>query len=477
MIKRKIKILFTAAEAEPFVKIGGLGDYAGSLPLKLQQHLPQIDIRLAIPFHGCIATDISKLSQIKTIKFDFGGKQKKAEIFQTRLDGLCVYLIRPIPPYDDPAVYYTNSEKNGQKYAFFSLACLEMLKAIKWQPDVIHANDWHTSYLVLKLNRLRANEDIYKPIKTLLTIHNLGYMGGDNSKLLVKLGLETGIPIKELPAWAIHQPLPLGLASADQISTVSPTYSKEILTHEFGYGLEKILQKRSKSLTGILNGINQTKWDPATDNKIAAQFSVEKLEIRCENKFYLQEFLNLEKDINTPLLGVISRMDIQKGIDLIISAIPLLTHHSWQLVILGSGSHDIEQACMQLEKKYPQRVRVVLRFDEMLACQIYAGADMLLIPSRYEPCGTTQMIAMRYGCIPIARATGGLRDTIIHEVNGYLFKDSSANSLAQILAKAIHCNHSKPKEWRDMQYSAMKSDFSWEQSAQKYADLYFQMIS
>jgi len=477
MIKRTIKILLAAAEAEPFVKIGGLGDYAGSLPLELQQHFTHIDVRLVIPFHGCIETDIGKLNQIMTIEFNFGGNQKKAEIFQTKVDGLCIYLIRPIPPYDDPAVYYMNAEKNSRKYAFFSLACLEMLKAIQWQPNVIHANDWHTSFLVLKLNQLRVKENIYKPIRTLLTIHNLGYMGGDSSKLLKKLGLAMRTPIKELPTWAINQPLPLGLVHADQISTVSPNYSKEILSHEFGYGLEKILKKRSKNLTGILNGINQTKWDPATDHKIATQFSLKKIEQRCENKIYLQELLNLKKDINTPLLGVISRMDTQKGIDIIISAIPLLTNHSWQLVILGSGSHEIEQACIQLEKKYPQCVRVVLRFDDKLAHQIYAGADMLLIPSRYEPCGTTQMIAMRYGCIPIAHSTGGLKDTIMHEKNGYLFKKSSPDSLAQILEKAIHCFKLQPNEWRHIQHSAMKSNFSWEMSAQKYVNLYLQMIS
>lgn len=485
-----IKVLFLAAEAGPFIKIGGLADISFSLPAALNnlasQNTPKdisIDIRLAIPYHGEIHSKSFALKPAAEMYVNHKNGPIKAQALTTQMAGLSVYLIsgKPIPA--DAPVYTNDEYADGRKYTFFSLAALEMIKTTGWTPDIIHANDWHTSPAIYALKNLYPG---LKNVAALIGVHNLPYLGSGTSKALEEFGL---LPAKSssLPRWAQHLPLPLALLASDHIVTVSPSYAEEILTPKYGSGLHKFLQSRSDVLTGILNGINQDLWDPARDPAIPFNFNKDTLNNRHRNKLALQKELGLEINKDTLLLAAVSRLDPQKGIDLIPQAFHKITQSSqaeqfpWQFILLGTGSTQIEKEMLKLEQEYPERVRTVFRFDSNLSRLIFAGADALVIPSRYEPSGLTQMIAMRYGCVPVARATGGLLDTIDNfrpskHSTGFLFKNPSAQDLSQALHKALRVFRKK-QVWRQLQIYGMQSDFSWEKSARKYLDLYISMIN
>ena len=280
-----------------------------------------------------------------------------------------------------------------------------------------------------------------------------------------------------LPWWAQTCPC-RGLYYADHIVAVSPTYAREILTPDFGAGLEDFLKSRTKKISGILNGIDIKTWDPTADHLIAAKFNKEDLQVRQENKKALTKEFNLKYDPDLPLLAMVTRLDHQKGVDLIPVALKLIEKEEWQLIILGTGAIEMEDQIRYLEKAYPDRCRVAIRFDTVLSHRIYAGADAIIIPSRYEPCGLIQMIAMRYGCVPVARSTGGLRDTI-HDHNaktktGFLYPRPNSKDLSAALRRAITA-YAKNEIWQELQINGMSQDFSWESSARKYIELYFSL--
>ena len=477
-----IRVLFLAAEADPNVKVGGLADYAGSLPRALMKLSPTItkqrklEVRLAIPDHGQIDHKKWGIKHLLDLNIREKGKPVLARVFTTIVDSVPVYFIgRKTRESKNHPVYLAKDSLNGRKFGFFSIATLELLKILDWPADILHANDWHTSFSVIKLAQANEKDPFYKKTKTLLTIHNLAYMGGGSEKTLEGFQLNP-VDDAHLPPWAQRQPLPMAIALADAIVAVSPSYAKEIKTPQYGYGLEKMLQQRGKTVTGILNGIDYQRWNPATDACISEQYSLENIEVRKSNKRHLQDKFALPtSNREIPLITVISRLDHQKGIDLLIDGFELLKGLSFQLIILGSGSPALENQCRQLEERYPRRVRTQLKFDAQLANQLYGGADMILIPSRFEPCGLTQMIAMRYGCLPVARATGGLKDSIRDGVNGFLFNDMTSSALAAAIKRAIG-SFQKKNLWKKMQVNAMNSDFSWDKSARAYARLYQKLL-
>ncbi len=479
-----INILFLAAEADPFIKVGGLGDYTGSLPLALRNLLPEIihnhkiDIRLVIPFHGKISAKKWGIRFLSKFSITEKCKSVIVKVYFTQIDGLPVYLIgRNRREKNSASIYSEKPFQNSRKYAFFSVACLELLKHLKWKADIMHANDWHTVFSILRLSQLKRVDPFYENIKTLLTIHNLAYMGAGSETTLKSFQFEA-VKNQCLPFWAETQPLPMGLALADEIVAVSPSYSKEITTPQFGYGLEKLLLDRRKFIFGILNGIDYQKWDPLNDKCIDNSYSIQSIPQRLNNKHLLQKQFGLfSRDDHIPLVTIISRLDIQKGIDLLIDGFMSLKDIPLQLIILGIGNREIEKDCIHLEKTYPEKVRAIIRFDESTARKLYSGADMILIPSRFEPCGTTQMIAMRYGCIPIARATGGLKDSIQEGKNGFLFNNPTSLALVETLRKAIDTFQNEPDQWRKIQIQAMNSDFSWNNSALLYAKRYIKLLS
>jgi starch synthase len=476
-----LRILFAAAEAVPFVKVGGLADVTGSLPVALTQ-LPAdpqngrtLDVRLVIPFHAVIPRSWPGLRLETEFTVPHPRGDIKAQAYRTELNGVPVYLISGEPIPKEGTVYSLDTQKDGEKFTFFSLAVLELCVALGWPPDIIHAHDWHAALTLHMLRRRRRTDEFFAATKSMFTVHNLAYMGAGTDKALTAYHIPKSTE-RRLPPWGRYQPLPMGLASADLITAVSPTYSREIMTPEFGCGLETFLQARAGSVTGVLNGLDLVANDPTTDPAISQNFSEKNLDQRVANKLALQKEFGLEANADIPLIILISRFDYQKGIDLAVNALVQLTEGNWQAILLGSGDPVIEATARQLESDLPDRVRVAVRYDAALSHRMYASGDMLLIPSRYEPCGLTQMLAMRYGCIPVARATGGLRDTILDNPDpnlstGFLFEGATSDELAAAIRRALKAFDTKAA-WFERQHTAMRQDFSWNRSAQTYLNLY-----
>lgn len=481
-----LRILFVASEADPLIKVGGLGDVTGSLPRTLRALAPdqamgyQLDVRLAIPFHAEIAGRIPPPERVATFDVPHPGGPIAAEAYLTQVGDLPVYLIRGAPVAGEDRVYSLDTRKDGEKYTFFSLAVLELARALNWQPDILHANDWHTAISVRMLALLRDRDPFFARTHAVFSVHNLPFMGARTEEALASYGIP---PVQDdrLPAWAAYQPLPMGLATAGSITTVSPTYAREIMTPEFGCGLQDFLQLRAGSVSGILNGLAESDWDPATDQALAARFDRESLDQRQANKKALLREVKLPLHLKLPLLIFIGRMDQQKGVDLALEGLRQVSEIPWQAVFLGTGDPALEASARQLEAEFPFRVRAVIRFDSQLARRMYAGADILMMPSRYEPCGLAQMIAMRYGCLPLARATGGLRDTVIdgeqpETSTGFLFEKATPEALAEALRRALAA-YGDRKSWLARQQFGMQQDFSWQRSAQKYVALYVNQLS
>lgn len=352
---------------------------------------------------------------------------------------------------------------------------MQLAGALDWDLDILHVNDWHTAIIPHLLKRGKRSGIFPKKTRSILTVHNLPFMGSGTQPVLRDLDIPFSSD-RKLPAWARRLPLPMGLSASDMIVAVSPTYAHEIRTPEFGNGLDGYLSTRTHTISGIINGLDTTLWNPAVDPEITAPFSIETLSARQQNKTFLQHSLQLEPKPGIPLLAFIGRMEEQKGVDLILEALASLKSLSWQAVLLGTGNSVLESNTLQLQAAFPERVRAEIKYDSRLARKIYAGADILLMPSRYEPCGLAQMIAMRYGCIPLAHATGGLIDTITDfsqgsEATGFLFENCTAKALAQTIRQAIKVFKDNTA-WTRLQMNGMNKDFSWHQSALRYADLY-----
>ncbi len=467
-----MRVLFLAAEAAPLVKVGGLGDVAGELPPALRRL--GVELRLMLPFHRSIDRDALPLELIAEFEIDRNLLGLPAKVWRTNLTHGPVELLDGEPIRRAQGVY-GDHEHELEKFLFSSMAALRACEAQAWKPDILHAHDWHAAFAVIWLASQRAGNAFWSRTRTLLTIHNLGYHGDESSSMLDAYGLSP--PSSEaMPAWARNRPLAMGLAAADWISTVSQTYAREILEPAYGHGLEGLLRIRNDRLVGILNGIDQNIWDPSQDEALPDRFSMDTLDRRRAMKSALQEELGLPVDPQVPLMAMVTRMDHQKGVDLAFEALDGLHSKPWQFVVLGSGDVNLEALAREFGQRHPGNSRMILRFDPPLARRIYAGADMILLPSRYEPSGLAQMIGMRYGCVPVARATGGLKDTVIDETsgdsaNGFLFGLAHADSLRAALERAFVA-HANSSRWRALQETGMSQDFGWSRPAQRYYELY-----
>lgn len=490
--KQPVRVLFTGAEAAPLVKVGGLGDVTGSLPqalLALPEALRagrELDIRLALPYHPQIPRNVPEIRSVTQFTVYHPRGAVQAEAFLTHAGDLPVYLIDGELIPRSGSVYSLDTQKDGEKFTFFSLALLELTRALDWPIDILHANDWHTALSTVILAQRRSKERFFARTRSLLTVHNLPYMGAGTDQAMKAFGVR---PLRDprLPPWGNFQPLPMGMAMADFITTVSPTYGREILTPDFGCGLEAFLRTRVDSIQGILNGLDTVAWDPAIDPALARNFTAQTLSDRLANKQALASEFGLNPDPEVPLMVLVSRMDYQKGIDLVANALRQVAQdetgcgsQAWQAILLGNGDPAIEKECRDLEAEFPQRVRAAIRFDTSLSRRMYAGGDMLLMPSRYEPCGLAQMIAMRYGCLPVAHATGGLRDTIFdsqepERSTGFLYEESSAEALASAICRGLTAFQNR-NSWEARQRYAMAQDFSWERSAAAYFRIYLSLM-
>ena len=475
----QVKVLFLAAEADPFVKVGGLGDVAGSLPRALRSLPPEltgdiaVDIRLVLPFHPVLRSKAVSLHPLSPFTLKRGEEEVTVEAFETKNGDLPVYLIGGGPIDSSSSVYSADSVTDAEKYTFFSLAALELIKQLGWNPDIVHANDWHTALAAYGL-LVQHWQDGQARTASVVSVHNLPFLGPDIDDLLASY--DVPLAQTDLPNWARLKPMPLGLWSADAIVAVSPTYADEMLSPDYGAGLEEFLKTRRKNLLGILNGLDVDSFNPATDEDIPARFTVESLDARYANKTALATKAGFTPDLYVPLLGVVSRMEQQKGIDLVITGLRKLVNQPWQAVILGTGDPKLEDLARKLAKDFPERVHFEARYDAKLARLIYAGSDIFLMPSRYEPCGLSQMIAMRYGCVPVVRAVGGLHDTVTDSETGFVFIEPKVKDFVTAIKRAIKV-YKDNEAWQGLQKNGMSQDFSWTKSALKYFELYRRLIT
>ena len=469
-----LKILFVAAECTPFFKVGGLADVVGSLPLALKAlgH----DVRVIMPRYRPIDAKKYGIQRVERfIDVPAGGVTRITEVLESNYTGVPTYFVWDERFFGRDQVYGQPDELMA--FVFFSRAVIEFLRTSAWVPDVLHAHDWHTGAALMHLATRGRRVAALKRIASVLTIHNLFFQGTGGSALFRFAGFAQNPPpiIGEAPG-AVNW-LARGITYADAVNTVSPTYAKEILTRNFGEGLSDLLKARPDPVVGILNGLDQIEWNPQTDPLLAATFTAHTLKRRAANKRAVQDALHLKRKPRMPLLGLVTRLFDQKGLDILLEAAPQLLQRDVQLAVLGSGDEKYHAALHELVARYPGCVGVDHTFNEALARNIYGGSDLFLMPSYFEPCGLSQLIAMRYGAVPVVRATGGLADTVIdadrsaRRGTGFTFKAYTAKALVATLDRALAAL-ADPDRWREIQQRGLAADFSWTASAQHYLALY-----
>jgi starch synthase len=467
-----MKVLFLAVEAAPFAKVGGLGDVAGELPLALRRL--GIEVVLALPSHGCLQDGGIVYGNGVAVNVKSRQGSQKVKVQRAQHGHLQLLLVEHASFQKDTRIY-TDTKIDAARYTLFSLAALKACEAFGWLPEIVHANDWHTAPALAWLQGQGGTDTVWEATARILTIHNLPFMGQGGEVGIRKYGIAESTD-RTLPSWARSLPLPVGMEAAHRISTVSPTYAREIQTPAFGCGLERWLRDNAERVVGILNGIDPEIWDPERDQALVRNYEIKQLNARAENKPALLKEVGLAVDVSRPLVGVVTRLAAQKGFDLALEALGGLLDSDWQLAVLGTGDPELEQRAREFEETYRERVRVFLRFDPYLARRMYAGCDMMLIPSRYEPCGLTQMIAMRYGCVPIVRRTGGLVDTVQEYAMGgtgvgFTFGPPRAKALRTTLRGALKVFRDQ-RIWKGIQRRGMAKDFSWDRAARSYCELY-----
>ncbi len=478
------KILFVASEGVPFIKTGGLADVVGSLPKCIDKKY--YDVRVIIPKYTCMKQEMKdKLKFRQSFYMDFNWRSVYVGILEAEHDGVKYYFIDNEGYFGGPKPYCDDPLWEIEKYAFFCRAALSSLPLIDFKPDLIHCHDWQTGLIPVYLHERFAGGEFYQGIKTVMTIHNLKFQGKwsvDDVKSITGLSDYYFAPDK-LEAYKDANLLKGGLVYADAITTVSDTYAEEIKTAFYGEGLDGLLNARANSLRGIVNGIDYTEFDPETDKYIEQNYNA--INVRKEkikNKLKLQEELGLDKDAGTMMIGIVSRLTDQKGFDLIAYVMDELCQDRVQIVALGTGEERYENMFRHFDWKYGNKVSGNIFYSNTLSHKIYAACDAFLMPSLFEPCGLSQLMALRYGTVPIVRETGGLKDTVqaYNEYDstgtGFSFTNYNAHEMLRTIRYAEHIYYDKKREWNKIIDRGMKADFSWEQSAKKYQEMYMWLI-
>jgi starch synthase len=469
----RLKVLFVASECVPFAKTGGLADVVGALPLSLATR--GHDVRVVLPRYR-VAKRIPAEQLPTSLAVPVGGGEAWASIWEARLGegGARAYLLEHDALFDRGGIY---GDANGDfgdnlaRFTFLARGALRLCHHLDFQPDVIHAHDWQTALLPVYANTIAAGSPLARAA-TVLTIHNMGYQGWFPKDQLPVTGL--GWDVFHLRGLEAHDRINLlkgGIYHATLVTTVSPRYAREIQTPEGGEGLDGVLRDRGGDVVGVLNGIDDDVWNPATDPHIAANYSAGDLDGKAQCKAALQEEMGLAVDPGTPIVGIVSRFAHQKGIDVFAAALPEILSLGVQVVVLGAGDGRLEALFARLSAQHP-RIRAFIGLNEPLSHRIEAGADIFVMPSRYEPCGLNQLYSQRYGTLPVVRAVGGLDDTVENEVTGFKFESLHPEELAQAVAWAVFTYHERPEQFRAMQHHAMSKPMGWTHASRQYEALY-----
>lgn len=472
-----MKVLFVASEAAPLIKSGGLGDVAGALPKELARK--GVDVRVVIPKYKNINWKLKdKLQFDRWFMINVSWRTRYVGVFTYKQDGVTYYLIDNEAYFNRDGLY--GYYDDGERFAYFDRAVLEMLKQVDFQPDIIHCNDWQTGMIPVMLRLEYSRKDLfYAGMKTVYSIHNILFQGCFDKVILPELFGYDYEPFKN-KSLEFNEGVSFmkgAINYSDLISTVSCSYAEEIKTPDYGEGLDGLLRCRSGALRGIVNGIDYDEFNPETDNYIYKKYNVSTLKEKLTNKEQLQKDLGLYQSRTTPMIGMVTRLTSQKGIDLIVNIADRLLQQDVQLVILGTGDKNFEDHFKWLDYRYGNKVSANIKFDNELAHKIYASSDMFLMPSLFEPCGLGQLIALRYGTIPIVRETGGLRDTVQpynqfeESGNGFSFANFNADEMYNIIQYALQIYYDK-RQWNKIIRHAMNSNNSWSKSADEYLNMY-----
>lgn len=472
-----MKVLFVGAECVPFLKTGGLGDVIGALPAALKPL--GIEARVMLPLYDSIPDRYrSGMKEIARIQVPVGWRNAYCGIMELEYDGVTYYFLDNEQYFKRGSAY--GHDDDGERFAFLCRAALESLSAIGFWPDIIHGHDWHTGMIPALLCHHYSWRQEYAGIKTVFTIHNLQYQGNYPPHVL---GDWFGLPphymtYDHVEFYGALSFMKAGIQLSDRVTTVSPSYAAEIGTSEYGCGMESTLRSRGSSLIGIVNGIDDVLYDPAADPQLPARYSAAAFETKIVCKTALQWELGLREDVDAPLIGMVGRLTGQKGLPLVLERLDELMHtENVQLVLLGTGDSHLEQLFREAERRYKGRVVSYIGFDDGLARRIYAGSDLFLMPSQFEPCGISQLLALRYGSLPIVRETGGLRDTVhsynewTGEGNGFSFAPYNSWDMLYTVRRALSLWRN-PEVRHKLVASALQGDYSWNHSAQQYKGLY-----
>jgi starch synthase len=468
-----MRVLFVSAEVAPFAKVGGLADVAAGLPKALVKQ--GIECRVFLPAYQMIVDDprweIEPLIDAFEVHLN-DHWTKTASLSKISYHGVTYYLVGTDEWYTKSVDSSTLYQPGGELHAFFAAAVFQSMEKIGWIPDVIHANDWHTGFIPLYLKERAGSK--WRHTSCIFSIHNLAYQGEFGLESLDWLGFSHSLyNYREVEAWGRVNFLKTGMVFADAVNTVSPTYAQQIQTTEYGCGLEGLLQFLNDNgrLSGILNGIDQEEWNPDEDRFLDHHFSASNPQSKEECRNDLLRLAGLPQEKNALLIGMVTRLSSQKGFDLVMQAAPKLFELPVQFVIQGLGESHIIEGLKRLERDYPKNLKLIHAFDESSARKVYAGSDAFLMPSSFEPCGLGQMIAMRYGSIPIVRQTGGLKDTVQDGHNGFSFVNRTTAALIDAIERAF-MKFENREEWENMRQACLSTDWSWDESATLYTKLY-----
>ena len=475
-----VKILFVSSEAAPFITTGGLGEVIGALPKNLYKTEKKMDVRIVIPLYEEIMAKFGdKLDFVGKIYVDLGWRHQYCGIF-TAKEGDVIYYFIDNEYYFKRADCYGHFD-DGERFAFFGKAVLDILEAIDFIPDIIHTHDWQSSVVPIYLRTTYSGKEEFKNIKTIFTVHNIEYQGKYNMSILYDI-FDIPFEYKHVLEFDGAMNLMKGaMMCSDIISTVSPSYAKEIHDFRYAHGLDPIINMQTGKIRGILNGIDTESYNPADDKKIFSNYDSGRINNKLENKLQVQTIMNLQKNDQIPVIAIVTRLVRHKGIDLIVGAMNELVKLPIQIVMLGKGDREYELLFESFRERFPDKIGVKIGYDNEISRRIFAGADMIIMPSKFEPCGITQMIASRYGAVPIVRETGGLKDSIMpYETdggkgNGFVFTDYVSDSVTEVIVRACEVYKDKVK-WAELIKRVMEWDFSWGQSAKEYIKMYDELM-